>query len=159
MWQWVLTSKCRVQSESIASHAIPTNVAGAVSLGLLSSTGEWESLASAIGLGANLPLTTLGSVLVATFRASSPAYNCSSSRGLSLSNVPVYRQTLLTTAVQHTCGPSHTARQWTIFLTHSTEFLHIIITSAIIRTCTFLVSQTYQMFEQKLSILKEYTSL
>ena len=87
-----------MHSESIASHAIPTSDAGAVSLGLFSSTGEWESLASAIGLGANLPLTTLGSVLVATFRDSSPPYNCSSSRGLSLSNVPVYRHTLLTTA-------------------------------------------------------------
>ena len=84
-----------MQSESIASHAIPTSVAGAVSLGLFSSTGERESLASAIGLGANLPLTTLRSVLVATFRDSSPSYNCSSSRGLNLSNVPVYRHTLL----------------------------------------------------------------
>jgi hypothetical protein len=87
----ILTSKCKLHSESIASQAIPTNVAGAVSFGLLSNTGDWESLASATGLGDSLPLTRLGSTLVATFRASSPAYNCSSSRGLSLSNVPVYR--------------------------------------------------------------------
>lgn len=86
----ILTSKCKLHSESIASQAIPTNVAGAVSFGLLSNTGEWESLASAISLGTSLPLIRLGSNLVTTFRANSPAYNCSSSRGLSLSIVPVY---------------------------------------------------------------------
>jgi hypothetical protein len=93
-----LTSKCKLHSESTASQAIPTNVAGDVSFSLLSNTGECESLASANGLGASLPLTRLGSVLVATFRANSPAYNCSSSRGLSLSNVPDqrHRQGLLT---------------------------------------------------------------